>query len=48
MYCRYGQFILIITLICMIMEKLLNMIKHAELFSDIIKNMSWEDEPVEL
>lgn len=23
-------------------------IKHAELFSDIIKNMSWEDEPVEL
>lgn len=23
-------------------------IKHTELFSDIIKNMSWEDEPVEL
>ena len=23
-------------------------IKHTELFSDFIKNMSWEDEPVEL
>ena len=23
-------------------------IKHTELFSDIIKNMSWEDEPVVL
>ena len=23
-------------------------IKHTELFSDIIKNMNWKDEPIEL